>query len=443
MEPGFQVVADGSTVFHGVAVGAVVLVVGFVALVVVGFVVLFRRRGDSRIQDSSPGGIATLSRQAGSLLVKLDDELRDAADELGYATAQFGADKAKPYADALTDAKMKVAEAFRLKQSLDDAYPDSDQQRREWTLQIIALCNQADTALSSQDRTFADLRSNEANAAGTLADLRSRIADLITRVDTAKSTIAALATTYRPTTVAQISKNPEEARKLLTDATTIANAAAPAISAQGVNDVSGTLQQAALSVQRADQLLDAVDATATNLKSATDALATLRVKSTADLVEAKVERDRAPDADTGKAIIDAIAGIQLMLSSRSRDPGDPVAALDLLGDAVSALDTALASARNQTERLEHARAAYAGTLVSVTSQITAAHNYITQHGGGVNARTRLAEAERQLTIAKAAVDPVEALDTVRRSVTLARDADALARYDTMGSRQMGSMAALQ
>lgn len=427
MEPGFQVVTDGSTVLQGVAVGAVVLILGFIALVVVGFVVLFRRRGDSRIQDSSVGGILTLSRHAGSLLVKLDDELREAADELGYATAQFGADKAQPYADALTDAKTKVAEAFRLKQALDDAYPDSDQQRREWTLQIIALCNQAGASLSSQDRTFADLRSKEANAAGTLTDLRSRIADLTTRVDTAKSTIAALATAYLPTTFAQISKYPEEARKLLTDATTVADGAAPAISVQGVNDVSGTLQRAALSVQRADQLVAAVDATATNLECATDALATLRTKSTADLVEAKIERDKAPDADTGKAIIDAIAGIQSILRSRPTGPGDPVAELDRLGDAVSALDTALASARNQAERLAHARAAYAGTVVSVTSQIAAAHDYITQHRVGVDARTRLAEAERQLTIAKAAVDPVEALDTVRRSVTLARDADALAR----------------
>jgi hypothetical protein len=69
----------------------------------------------------------------------------------------------------------------------------------------------------------------------------------------------------------------------------------------------------------------------------------------------------------------------------------------------------------------------------VKSQISAAHDYIGRYGAGVDARTRLAEAERQLTIAQAEVDPVEALDAVRRSVTLARDADALARYDTMGS----------
>jgi len=61
------------------------------------------------------------------------------------------------------------------------------------------------------------------------------------------------------------------------------------------------------------------------------------------------------------------------------------------------------------------------------SQIAAAQAVI--GGASVTARTRLAEAERQLALAQAATDPVEALDTVRRAVTHARDAEDLARYD--------------
>jgi chromosome segregation ATPase len=420
-------------VVTGIAVGVVTLAVLVAALVTVGFVMLFRRRGDRDVEQSSDNSIGALGRRAGSLLVKLDDAMRDGDDELGYAMAQFGADKAKPYADAIAAARAKLTEAFRLKQSLDDAYPDSDQQRREWTLQVIALCEQADTLLSSQDKTFGDLRALEANAAGTLKDVRARIAASTARLDGTRSTIAGLTKNYVATTFAAIAQNPGEAEKLLASAAKSADAAEPGISQQGVSDVSGILQEAGRAAQHADQLLDAVDRTARDLAAADDALATLRSKTAADLVEAKAERDKAPDADTGKAIIDAIAGVEAILSAKSTGPADPVAALDGLGDAIAALDTALASARNQAERLEHARAAYAGTLVSVTSQISAAHDYIGRYGGGVDARTRLAEAERQLVIAKAEADPVDALDAVRRSVTLARDADALARYDTMGS----------
>jgi hypothetical protein len=51
---------------------------------------------------------------------------------------------------------------------------------------------------------------------------------------------------------------------------------------------------------------------------------------------------------------------------------------------------------------------------------------------GAAARTRLAEAERQLSVAEAEAEtePVTALDTARRAMTHATDADALARFDT-------------
>ncbi|MEP6481491.1 MAG: hypothetical protein ABJA94_05730 [Rhodoglobus sp.] len=420
-------------VVTGIAVGVGTLVVLVIALLTVGFVVLFRRRGVTYIEASSDTSIGALTRTAGSLLVKLDDAIHDGEDELGYATAQFGSAKAQPYADAVETARAKVAQAFHLKQQLDDAYPDTDQQKREWTLQIIALCQQAETTLSAQDKTFADLRALEANAGGTLKDVRARISATTARLDSTRATLADLTNKYIAATFASVAQNPDDAEKLLASATKSANSAEPGISQHGVNDVSGLLQNAGRDAQQADQLLDAVDRTARDLAAANDALETRRSKTTADLVEAKAERDKAPDADTGQAIIDAIAGIE-KLSQRSSGPADPVGELDSLGDAVNALDLALASARNQADRLSHAKAAYEGTLVSVKSQIGAAHDYINRYGGGVDARTRLAEAARQLVIAKAATDPVEALDTVRRSVTLARDADALARYDTMGSR---------
>ncbi len=102
--------------------------------------------------------------------------------------------------------------------------------------------------------------------------------------------------------------------------------------------------------------------------------------------------------------------------------------LDRLGDARAQLGGALASARNQQQRFDHARAAYEGTLVAARSQISVARELIGHEGASARARTRLAEAERQLMIAEAETDPVEALDAIRRSVTHARDADALARY---------------
>ena len=420
-------------VVSSIALGATTLVILLAALVTAGFVVLFRKRGDRSIRPFASADLAGLTRSAGSLLVRLDDALRDGDYELGFAIAQFGADSAKPYADALADARSKVAEAFRIKQTLDDAIPDSDQQRRAWTLQIIALCQQADAALAGQDTTFGALRALEVNAAGTLADVRSRIAASTRRLAGTRATLAELAGAYVESACAAVAANPNDAEKALIEATTAADVAAQGISDSGVSAVSGHLADAVRAAQRADQLLDVVDRTARDLRAATAAIAVLRSATTADLAEARSGLTSAPDADTGRAIIDAIAEVEgLLAADRTAGKTDPAAELDTIGDAVSRLDLALASARNQTQRLEHARAAYVGTLVSAKSQIATLGDYIARFGGGVDARTRLAEAERQLMIAEAEVDPVEALDAVRRSVTLARDADALARYETMG-----------
>lgn len=217
----------------GIAVGGGTVVILVAALVSVGFVVLFRRRGVRYIEQSSATSIDALGRKAGGLLVTLDDAIRDGDDELGFAIAQFGADRAQPYAAAVADARGKVTEAFRIRQSLDDAVPDSDQQRREWTLQIIALCEQASAALSSQEKNFTVLRALEANAGGTLTDVRARIAATTAHLDSARATLAELATKYIAPTFAQVSANPLDAKKSLADATTAADAAEPAISQQG------------------------------------------------------------------------------------------------------------------------------------------------------------------------------------------------------------------
>jgi len=416
-------------VVTGIVVAVVTAVVVVGALVTAGFVLLFRRRGDRGIRASGPTTLEALGTRASSLLVRMDDAVREADEELGYAIAQFGADRARGYGDTLTVARGKVAEAFRLRQSLDDVVVDTDREKREWTLQIIALCEQAEASLSDQDARFASLRQREVNAAGTLGDVRSRVEASTARLAPARETLKTLEAAFAPTTYAGITTNVDEAERALAEATAGADATAPAISTTGMNDVSGALDRAGQAAHRADQLLDSIDRTARALASAAAALDTLRIGTRKDLVEAAAERDKAPDAETTQGIIDAMGLVEKSLAGGTTDP---VAELDRIGAAVAQLDLALASARNQASRLAHARAAYEGTLVSATSQIAAVRDYISSHGGGVDARTRLAEAERQYMLAKAATDPVEALDTIRRAVTHARDADALARYDGLG-----------
>jgi len=416
-------VARGATV----AVVTVIVVVG--VLLAGGIVLLFRRR--SGAQPSSASGLGALRTRANILLVRADEAVTAGEDELGFAVAQFGETRTSQFAASMADARAKLAEAFRLQQALDDSVPESAQKKREWTLQITALCEAAITTVAGQDRDFSRLRGAEADSPARIADLRARIAAERADLAATAGTRERLLASYDPALLG--ADDPVAAATAALDAAAESLDDAEArIAPSGVNTVGGLLEDAEGSLRRAAGVQQAQRQLGARLDAAASALDSLVDSTERDLAEARLQRDAAPDADTGEAIIRAVADVEKTRSAVGASR-DPVAGLDALTTAVAALDTALASARNQTQRLEHARSALVGTLVSARSQIAALKSLVADGGRGVGAeaRTRLAEAERQLMLAEAETDPVEALDVARRAVTHARDGEALAHYDAM------------
>ena len=409
----------------------VLLVVG--ALLVFGIVLLFRNREGAR--PSSAAGLDALRTKANVLLVALDESLVSADNELGFALAQFGESTTADYAAAVRTAKVMSTAAFKLRRELDDAFPEPVTKQREMALQIIALTESAQKTLDSHDQSFSSLRSAEVSAPSSLADLRVHIDAAVARLAPAAQTLDRLAAEYRPDIAREHARAITEASEKLEQARAAVAAAEKQLSPSGVNAVVGDVRAAGQSVTAAAALLGSIDTVAVQLDDAAKTVTSLVAAQKTDLAEAKRQRDAAPDAETGAAMVDAIDGLEKVIASiaKAKKPSDPITNLDALNEAIAALDTALASARNQKQRLEHAKAALVGTLVSAQSQIAAVRGFITAGGGrvGADARTRLNEAERELTVAQAEVDPVEALDAARRAVTDARDADALARYDAI------------
>ena len=402
-------------------------------LILYGLVMLFRNREGAK--PTSAAGLPALRSKSNVKLVALDEALQAADNELGFAIAQFGEEATADYALAVRQSRGIATAAFRLRRELEDAVPEPVTKQREMTLQIIALSDAAQNTLDQLDRTFSTLRSEEVEAPASLKALAARIAATMARVAPARATLTRLAEQYRPDIVSEHERAIGEATSRLDAAAETVKAAQKKLSPAGVNDVVGSLHVAQESVTAATALLDSIDAVATKLDDAAKAVKKMATAQKADLVEARTEREEAPDAMTGKAILDAIDGVETVLNTASaeKEPVDPIARLDSLTTAIARLDLALASARNQTQRLDHAKTALAGTLVVAKSQITAVRGFILAGGGaaGADARTRLNEAERELKLAEAEADPVDALDAARRAVTHARDADALARYNAV------------
>jgi len=427
-----SLIETAGDVASGLLAGVVTAVVLVAALLGGGLILLFRRRDGAR--PSSANGLDSLRTKANVLLVRADEAVKAGDDELGFAMAQFGAERSREFGAAVAEARGKVSTAFRLRHDLDDAFPESAQKQREWTLQIIALCESAIASLAGQDHSFSALRTEEVAAPERIEGVRVGIRLAQGRLPAARDTVARLEREYSPHLFASLTTTPADAAALLDASAATLDDAASAISPAGVNAVAAQLAAAEDDLHRATVRLDTLEQRAAQLDDSAAALAALIGRTRADLAEARTQREAAPRPEERAVIIEAISRVETAVSTVSSvsPPVDPIGSLDTLGAAVAQLDAALASARNQAERLEHARGALGGALASASSQLSAVSAFISVGGRrvGADARTRLKQAERELEAAQATgADPVEALDAARRAATHLRDADALARYD--------------
>lgn len=413
-----------SELARGVAV-AVVTVLAVVGVgTIAGMVALSRRR--RRDDAASLEGLRRLETEAGVALVRLDDAVADAEAELGFAVAQFGEERTRGFSAALEEARAVLRDAFALRQRLDDAEPDGERERASWSRRIASRCDDARSALEEQSRSFTRLRSAEAGAPARLERIRRSLAEVEERARMHDELLHEVAERYGAGAAQSIAVAAEEARRAAGEAAGVADEAEAGLGGP-VTAVTDRVAEAERLAGRAVEASTRVEELAAGLEAAAVRRAQLERATEADLEEARRARDHAPDAETAGAINDAIADVEDAL--RIAEP-DPIVATDELTGAVADLDHALASARTQAQRLEHARAALDTTVRTTRDTIAGVRALIesARERVGTDARTRLAEAERELGVAESTPDPVEALDIARRAATHARDADALARY---------------
>lgn len=417
-------------------------VVGGLAVVgagAAGWWVLRRRRSqaggavgpDGQPVDELAGlSIDELDKRASGALVEIDDALKTSEQELGFAQAQFGTEATTEFSELLAVAKTKVAEAFTLRQRLDDSEPETEQQARAMTRQIIVTCREVSDALDAQAEAFDQLRDLHARAPQVLDETGRRAAEVEQRLPTARAQLEQLALGYPPAALASVSGNPDQAQRLLTAAREAV--AAGQASLQG-DDRSAAVAQARAAedaVAQAAKLLDAVAGAKDELETAGQRIGTAIESVSLDIADAArlASSDPAIGAASGVAQQAVTAGRAV-----TGGQGDPLAALRQLAEAETALDDLLAPVRAAAEEAERARAALAETLGRVSSQVQAIADFIETRRGavGTEARTRLSEAARHLAQgqALAASDPAAALDAVRRADELSRQAQQLAEQD--------------
>lgn len=400
---------------------------------VAGLLVAASRRRSRGIRAAEHAEITERARTAAISLVRADDLIEAATDELGFAIAQFGERATADFAAALTVSKRQLREAFALKQKLDDAVPDTDSETRQWTEQITRLADEATRRLNAQTREFDTKRVVEQNAPLQLDQLRRRLDRATDRLAGGGATLDRLAATYSASALAPVSGNVGRARAAIGEGRKAADAAAARLAHNAAEPVGDQVGAAERALFTATTLLDAIETGEDQLHVGYASLGTALAAAETELADARALRDRHEESDASTNLNRVIAAADAVVAELRR-PGrvsDPAADLARLREALDGLDVTRSEARNRQLRRDNAREAYVGARLAARSQIGITRDFVTANRGrvGADARTRLAEAERQLALAEAEADPVAALDAARRAMTHATDADALARYD--------------
>ncbi|MCC3776771.1 TPM domain-containing protein [Streptomyces sp. UNOB3_S3] len=361
-------------------------------------------RGRPAVATSTEPGLARLAQpltplpdldaEASANLVDTDDAVRTSAEELRFATAQLGTAATRPFAEAVAYARGELADAFRLRQRLDDAPYEEERTRRHALDEICSRCTSANRRLDAESEAFDRLRDLKANAAGILDRAEATARALNPRVAAAEAALAALARCRASSALSPVAGHAGEARDRLSFADTALAEARTALLVADPDHAAVSVRAAEAALSQAATLTAAVLRHTHALTAATSRLNTV-------LAEASGRPEAAP-------------AVKAARRAMANGPYDPREVLRLLDEAVTG----------------EARAAR--TVMAARAEVSAARDYISTHRGavGCRARTRLTEAERHIGLC-GDDDVAAAVAEATRAMALAQQARALAEDDVL------------
>ncbi len=391
------------------------------------------RRGGPAATPQAGSSPAELEARAARALVETDDAVKTSDQELGFAEARFGAHAVAPFSAALNSARAELAEAFTLRQQLDDQMPRPERVQRKILAEISRRCGAANRALDEQSPAFDRLQDLEARATETLAEVDHYVTQQSTRLDTSEQILAKVAARYTPDAVSTVASNPGQAGERLEFARASLTEAARALSSDETGQAAVFLLAAESAADQAESLLNGIEHMEAGLTQAASALPAALREIDVEVAEAPVPTAGRPDERAGRVSRARAVASAVRDQMQSREPFDALTALRELGEADAALDRALASRRTERDRQDRARAVLDQVMLVARSAITAAEDFITTRRGGVGAtaRTRLAEAHRHFrqSISLEQDEPGAAVSEAHAAGALAREARALAADD--------------
>lgn len=242
-------------------------VLAFGALAVAGFWLLRQRgarggfaRESAEERDRRTGALA---KEANALLIKTDDDLREAEQEVAFAEAQFGEAEVAPYRAAVGQAKGEMKEAFAVRQRLDDEIPEDPPTRERMLNEILERARKAAALLAEQRARIERFRDIDRRAPEILAQLPARIDELEARIPGAVATLERVG--GDPATRRPVAGNVVEAQKRIAFARAQVEAGRAAAEAE---TAKRSARAAETALGEAQRLIDAIGRLAATVEQA-------------------------------------------------------------------------------------------------------------------------------------------------------------------------------
>src|SRR5882757_7459937 len=362
-----------------------------------------------RVDPADPNALAAVPIEAlddlsKSIVVDVDNAVRTSDNELGLAVDEFGPEQTAPFNQAVANAKTTLAQAFNVRQILDDAVPETPQQRRDLLTRVVVAAAKADRELDAQREAFEQLRDLVINAPTRLDALTQQMVDVTARMTPSEQALAALHKQFSDSALASVAGNIETAKQRLTFADqNITNGrtlvSRPAGRQAGLVD---SIRAAESALGQARMLLGAIDSAGTDINRAVATLpaAIADIQNGINQAGTLVAQGNTPHAAELGAARDA--AVKAVADAQSTGTSDPLGAFTKLTKADAELDRLLASIAEEREATERLSRTYDQALFTAQSRVRGVSDYIDTRRGtiGPEARTRLAEAVRQLQAAQ-------------------------------------------
>lgn len=436
---------------------SLLVVLGVIALLIVALILVMRWRrrrrraaeleAAQRVDPTDPNALARLSVDAlddlsKSIVVAVDNAVRTSQNELALAVEEFGAQRTQPFTAAVEVAKTALVQAFTVRQQLDDAVPETPEQRRDLLTRVIVAAGRADRELDAQVDAFEQMRDLVLNAPARLDTFTQQLVDLTARIGPSEQALAALHTEFDDAALVSVAGNVASAQERMGFAErNIARArelaAKPVAGRQ--SELVDAVRAAESGLAQAASLLDAVGSAGADIRHAAATLPSTIADIQAGIVSANAQLAQSNTPHATELTTARDAATTAVTTAQSRGAADPLGVFTQLTQADAALDRLLAEVAQEREAAERLQRAYEQALFAAQSRVRAVSDYIDTRRGtvGPEARTRLAEAVRQLQAAqdKGTTNPTEAIAHANGAATLAARAQSLANDDVMAAQR--------